>query len=162
MTDTPASQLTPRFAQGDVMRVIGLGERYTGSTMDRIPEQWERLQQRLGEVQGRVDPAQFGLHYPISKSPLAFDYVTGVMVDEEAPLPAEFVERRPPVRRVAVFTHRGHISGLRPLLHAIFSDWLPGSGHDVAHDPLFTEVYSEDFDPVQKRGVIEVRVSLQD
>jgi len=162
MTNTATSQLTPRFAQGDVMRVIGLAERYTGATMDRIPEQWERLQQRLGEVQGRVDPAQFGLHYPISKSPFAFDYVTGVMVDEEAPLPAGFVERRPPVRRFAVFTHKGHISGLRPLLHAIFSDWLPGSGHDVADDPLFTEVYGEDFDATTLSGAVEVWVSLKD
>src|SRR5687768_3553814 len=115
MTTTRTVELAPRFAEGDPMRVIGLAERYDAGTMGRMPEQWERLQKRLGEVRGRTEEAQFGLFYHLGECPFEAEYVTGVMVAEDAPLPAGFVERRLPARRHAVFIHRGHVSGLRPL-----------------------------------------------
>ncbi|HEX2477689.1 MAG TPA: GyrI-like domain-containing protein [Geminicoccaceae bacterium] len=162
MTATRTVELTPRFAEGDPMRVIGLAERYDAGTMARIPEQWERLQERLGEVRGHTDPAQFGLFYHLGESPFAAEYVTGVMVADDAPLPAGFIERRLPARRHAVFTHRGHVAGLRRLVDAIFHEWLPGSGQVGGGNPDFVEVYGEDFDPVRLEGVIEVWVPLRD
>ena len=162
MTDTGTVELTPRFAAGDTMRVIGLCERYDAATMERIPEQWARLQERLGEVRGRTDPAQFGLFFQLGASPLEFEYLAGVMVREDASPPAGFVVRRLPARRHAVFTHRGDPSGLRPLVHAIFREWLPRSGQKAAGNPDFVEVYGEDFDPVRLQGVIEVWVPLED
>ena len=162
MTATRAVELTPRFADGDPMRVIGLGERYDEAKMASIPEQWEHLQKRLGEVRGRTDPAQFGLFYHLGESPFEAEYVTGVMVADDAPLPAGFVERRLPARRHAVFTHRGHVAGLRPLVDAIFREWLPRSGRAAGGNPDLVEVYGEDFDPVRLEGVIEVWVPLQD
>jgi AraC family transcriptional regulator len=161
MTDARTVELNPRFAEGDPMRVIGLCERYEDMTSERIQEQWARLQERLGEVRGRADRAQFGLFYQISESPFVVDYVTGVMVEGAAPLPLGFVERRLPARRHAVFTHGGDVFGLRPLIHAIFYDWLPASGHAAAGSPDFVEVYGEAFDPVRLRGVIEVWVPLK-
>jgi AraC family transcriptional regulator len=162
MTATRTVELAPRFAEGDPMRVIGLAERYDAGTMGRMPEQWQRLQQRLLDVQGRTDPAQFGLFYHLGESPFEAEYVTGVMVADDAPLPAGFVERRLPARRHAVFTHRGHVSGLRRLVDAIFREWLPQSGQAAGGNPHFVEVYSDDFDPVRLEGVIEVWVPLQD
>jgi hypothetical protein len=38
VTDARPVELTPRFAEGDPMRVIGLCERYDAVTMNRIPE----------------------------------------------------------------------------------------------------------------------------
>jgi AraC family transcriptional regulator len=162
MTRTATIELSPRFAEGDPMRVIGLSERYDAATRDRIPSQWARLRQRLGEVRGRSDPAQFGVFYQLSKSQIEFEYLTGVMVHGNAPLPVGFVVRNLPARRHAVFTHRGDLSGLRPLVHAIFRDWLPRSGHAAARNPRFVEVYDENFDPVRLQGVIEVWVPLVD
>ena len=162
MTATQTVELTPRFAEGDPMRVIGLAEPYDAGTMARIPEQWERLQERLGEVSGRTAPAQFGLFYHLGENPFAAEYVTGVIVADDAPLPAGFIERRLPARRHAVFTHRGHVSGLRRLVDAIFREWLPRSGHAAGGYPDFVEVYGEDFDPARLAGAIEVWVPLQD
>jgi AraC family transcriptional regulator len=160
MTETQ-TELTPRFVEGDEMRVIGLAERYDAATMDRIPEQWAQFQQRLADVRGRTDPAQFGVCCQLSRKPFAFEYLTAVMVDDDAPLPAGFVERRLAARRHAVFTHRGDLSRLRPLLDAIFHEWLPRSGHKAGGNPDFVEVYGEDFDPVRLQGVIEVWVPLE-
>ena len=162
MTDTGTVGLTPRLAEGDPMRVIGLSERYDAARMECIPEQWERFERMLGDVRGRTDPAHFGLIYQRREDPLEFDYMTAVMVDDDAPLPAGLVERRLPARRHAVFTHRGHVSGLRPLVHAIFREWLPRSGHDAGGNPDFVEVYGDNFDPVRLEGVIDVWVPLRD
>jgi AraC family transcriptional regulator len=160
MTETQ-TELKPRFAEGDEMRAIGLAERYDAMTMNRIPEQWAHFQQRISDVRGRTDPAQFGICYKLSESPFAFEYLTAVMVGDDAPLPAGFVERRLPARRHAVFTHRGHPSGLRPLMEGIFRRWLPRSGHKAGGNPDFVEVYGEAFDPVRLEGVIEVWVPLE-
>ena len=162
MSEAATVELNPRFAGGDPMRVMGLSEHYDAARMDSIPEQWARFQQRLGEVQGRTDPARFGLFYRLSESPFEFDYVTAVMVADDAPLPAGLVERRLPARRHAVFTHRGHVAGLPPLVQAIFREWLPRSGHDAGGNPDFVEVYGNDFDPVRLEGMIEVWVPLRD
>jgi AraC family transcriptional regulator len=160
MTDTQ-KELTPRFAEGDMMRVVGLAERYDTVTMNRIPEQWAHFQQRIGDVRGRTDPAQFGIYYHLSDKPFAFEYLTAVMVSDDAPVPDGLVEKRLPARRHAVFTHRGHPSGLRPLMDGIFRQWLPRSGHKAAGNPDFVEVYGEAFDPVLLEGVIEVWVPLE-
>jgi len=160
MTDSK-TELTPRFAEGDVMRVMGLPERYDAVTMNRIPEQWAHFQQRIGDVRDRIDPAQFGLFYQRGENPFTFEYLTAVMVGDDAPLPAGFVERRLPARRHAIFTHRGKPSGLRQLVDAIFHDWLPRSGHKAGGNPDFVEVYGEAFDPVRLEGLIEVWVPLE-
>jgi AraC family transcriptional regulator len=160
MTDT-RTELSPRFAEGDPMRVIGLAERYDAVTMNRIPEQWAHFQQRVGEVRDRFELAQFGIFYGRGENPFAFEYLTAVMVGDDAPLPAGFVERRLPARRHAVFTHRGKPSGLRTLVDAIFHDWLPRSGQKAGGNPDFVEVYGDAFDPVRLEGVIEVWVPLE-
>ncbi|HEX5078580.1 MAG TPA: GyrI-like domain-containing protein [Geminicoccaceae bacterium] len=159
MTDSETG-LSPRFVEGDAMRLIGLTERYEAVTMSRIPEQWEHFQQRLGDVRGRTDPAQFGLFHHLGDDPLAFEYLTAVMVGDDAPVPGGFVEKRLPARRHAVFIHRGKPSGLRSLVDAIFHDWLPRSGQEAGGDPDFIEVYGEAFDSVRLEGVIEVWVPL--
>jgi AraC family transcriptional regulator len=161
MTDTQ-TRLTPRFVEGDKMRVVGLAERYDPVTMNRIPEQWAHFQQRLADVRGRIDPAQFGIFYQRGEKPFAFEYVTAVMVGDDAPVPAGLVEKRLPARRHAVFSHRGEPSGLRSLVDSIFHEWLPQSGQEAGGNPDFVEVYGEDFDPVRLEGVIEVWVPLAD
>lgn len=153
--------LAPHFAQGDPMRVIGVSERYDVITMNRIPEQWAYFQQRVGEVRGRIDPAQFGIFYQLSAKPFAFEYLAAVLVGENAPLPKGLAERRLPARRHAVFTHRGHVTGLHSLVDAVFHKWLPQSGETAAGNPDFVEVYGEAFDPIRLQGVIEVWVPLE-
>lgn len=162
MSSTSADNLAPRFAEGSEMRVIGLTVRYTEEKLGDIPRQWGRFSARLGEVRQRTDPATFGLCYPADEGRFALDYVTGVMVADGAPLPDGFVERRIPARRHAVFTHHGHVAGLRAFTHRIFHDWLLQSGHRAAGRPLFTEVYGEDFDAEAAEGVVEIWVPLTD
>ena len=45
----------------------------------------------------------------------------------------------------AVFTHRGHNSGIRGTCNAIWNKWLPQSGREV--DAPDFERYDERFDP---------------
>ncbi|MEJ0003894.1 MAG: GyrI-like domain-containing protein [Pararobbsia sp.] len=65
-----------------------------------------------------------------------------------------------PAAQYVVFTHRGHVSGLRQTFEAIWGKWLPASGRQFASTPLF-ERYGEEFDPAAASGGIEVWCPLQ-
>jgi len=153
--------LTPRFVDGDAMRVIGLMETYTDETMDQVADQWSRFLQRVEGVRGQIDGSKFGIGYDAGQSPFRLDYLTGVMVSEDAPLPRGFVERRIAPTRHAVFTYEGHISCMRPLFDAIFKDWLPRSGCRLTGSPLFVEVYGRSFDPKTGSGTVDIWLPIR-
>jgi AraC family transcriptional regulator len=48
-----------------------------------------------------------------------------------------------PSNRYAIFHHGGHVTDI---MRAIFSDWLPTSGHQAAAAPVL-ERYGPEFDP---------------
>lgn len=162
MSDTIIPALAPRYVDGRAMRVVGLAERYTEATREAIPGQWTRFHQRLGEVRGRTDPCELGVCADRRDGTEGFEYMTAVAVGEEAPVPNDFVEQRLPARPYAGFSTDDGLAGLQPLIHAVFRDWLPSSGRAPAGDPLFLEVYGEDFDPATLGGPIEIWLPLAD
>ena len=86
--------------------------------------------------------------------------MTGVEVAGFADIAAGFSRVRIPERRYAVFSHRGHVSGIRATVYSIWNDWLPKSGHKVADAPNF-ERYGTEFDGRSGNGTVEIWVPLQ-
>jgi AraC family transcriptional regulator len=66
-----------------------------------------------------------------------------------------------PVRKYAIFSHRGHIAGIRGTMSAIWSQWLPQSGHKALEGPTL-ERYGPEFNPMTGMGGLEIWVPIQE
>lgn len=149
----------PRFEDGKPMLIAGLGERYNFETNKGIPFQWQRFSPYIGHVPGQVGRVTYGLCCNADGQG-NFDYVCGVEVSNFADLPPELQRVRVPAQRYAVFTHRGHVSGLRAVAYTIWNKFLPASELEVAEAPDF-ERYGDNIDYDTGMGIFEVWVPVK-
>ncbi len=148
----------PRLEDGRRMTVVGLAERYTDETSAGIPAQWQRFLPYLGTIAGQVGGATYGVCCD-SDANGNVKYLCGVEVSGPSDLPPEFSRVDIPACRYAIFTHYGHISGIRRTWRTIYTKWLPASRLMRAEGPDF-ERYSEDFDPEGGTGGIEIWIPV--
>jgi len=154
------TQLTPpRFEQKDALLIAGLGARYAQGGDPAIPSQWQRFSPHVGHVPHQVGDIAYGVVANFDDEG-AFDYICGLEVSRFADLPEGFTSIRLPPRRYAVFMHRGHVSGIPRTMSAIWSEWLPSSGHKFADAPFF-ERYDQRFDPRTGEGEVELWLALE-
>jgi AraC family transcriptional regulator len=160
MADAPRKDLSPpRFEQLGTLLVAGIAEHYTAkSSAAGIPAQWQRLVQHMGHVPGQRGSIAYGVVYNTDDEG-SMDYLAGVEVTDFDRLPEGFGALRVPDRRYAVFRHEEHISSIRATWSAIWNQWLPESGHDVADAPVL-ERYDEKFDPRSGQGGVDLMVPL--
>jgi AraC family transcriptional regulator len=160
MDETPLASLEPpRFEDRKPFLVAGLSRRYSYETSTAIPTQWERFGVYFGKMPAQVDTVAYGMCYNFDAVG-NFDYLCGVEVSDFSGLSAELSRLPIEAQRYAVFSHREHISALRRTLHAIWTQWLPASGHVTANAPNF-ERYDEKFDPVSGMGGLEIWLPLK-
>jgi AraC family transcriptional regulator len=148
----------PRFENGRTLLIAGLSERYVFERCHEIPAQWQRFVPYIGNLHGQVGGTAYGVRKDGDVG--SIEYMCGVEVSSFDDLPDEFSTVRIPARRYAVFTHRDHISTIRETHTAIWTKWLPESGHEVADAPDF-ERYGEDFDPKSGTGNVEIWIPLE-
>ena len=163
MDSTPSTNLhPPRFETAKAMLVAGIGERYNHCDNGgaNIPNQWQHLHQKKGDIPDRAGNLAFGVCCNGDDSG-NFDYIAGVEVSDFSDLPREFARVRIPEQRYVVFTHSEHISTIRRTVSAIWNQWLPQSGLKVADAPNF-ERYDEKFDPATGNGGLEIWVPVKD
>jgi AraC family transcriptional regulator len=149
----------PHFSTGKPLLVAGIGERYTCETAAAIPGQWQRFQQSVDHIPGRIGLVAYGVCCNGDDSG-NFDYIAGVEVSDFSDLPREFSRVRIPEQRYAVFTHRDHISTIRRTVNTIWNHWLPASGMKAAGAPNF-ERYDENFDPLTGNGGLEIWIPVR-
>jgi AraC family transcriptional regulator len=149
----------PRIAAGKPLLIAGLNARYGGESGANIPAQWQAFTPRLGNVPGQIGGVAYGVVYN-SDDEGNYDYLCGVEVADFAKLPADLDRLRVPAQRYVVYTHRGHISGIRSTWNAIWTKHLPESGHEVA-DAAFFERYGEDFDGRTGLGGVELWIPIK-
>ena len=151
---------SPRFEHGKPLVIAGLAERHSG-TNARIPQQWERFAPLIGKVPGQVGCTAHGVVFDTLKRAFSFGYLAGVEVAPDR-VPETFGHLEIPAQRYAVFTHHGHVSAIPRTTHAIFAEWLPASGHQLAADGAdFFERYGEEFDPRRGTGEIEIWLPIK-
>jgi AraC family transcriptional regulator len=142
------------------MRIAGLRSHFTSASLGQIPALWKRLVS-LGKVQGRVSRVDYAVVFP---RPDGCEYLAGFEVSESAVLPKDFSSTDIPANEYAVFSHEGHVSTLRNTFDAVFTDWLPNSGFEIAAtaggEPYLLERYGEGFDPMTGRGDIEIWIPV--
>lgn len=151
----------PRIEILDAFRIAGLAERQNMSDAAGIPGQWQRFSRFIDNIDGQVGGAAFGFVGEMSGDD-AFEYVAGVEVTPDAELPPELTAFDIPAQRWAKFTHKGHITGIRATIGAIYSDWLPRSGETQNETASFLEYYGPDFDPRAGTGTVEIWIGLKD
>jgi len=160
MDSTPMPNLAPpRFETTKPLLLAGLNARYNQQTSAGIPSQWERLHAYLGHVPKQVGETAYGACYNTDEEG-NFDYLAGVEVRDFSDLPEEFATLRVPAHRYAVFRQSEHISTIRRTLSAIWSKWLPESGHKPADAPVL-ERYGPEFNPVNGTGGFELWVPIE-
>ena len=137
------------------MLLAGLRRHHTfDGAAATIPAQWSELAALL-PLPGQQGATTYGVVCGSVPAERTFEYMCGVEVAAFDAVPRELGRMRVPGQRYAVFTHRGHVAGLRATWDAIWHDWLPRSGHQPANTPDF-ERYDERFDARTGRGEIEI------
>jgi len=149
----------PRFENGRLMLIAGIGVHYSCEASLGIPAQWQRFTPYIGTISSQRGRTAYGLRVN-SDDAGNFHYVAGVEVTSFDDMPDELVRIRVPEQRYAVFTHTGHISAIRETHHVIWSKWLPESGLKTADAPDF-ERYGEDFDPQTGTGTVEIWIPVE-
>ena len=154
--ELPLTPIDPtRYADGPAMLLAGLRRHHSfAGAAATIPAQWQAFQE-LGPIPGQRGATTYGVVCGSSQAAQTFEYMSGVEVETFDALPRELGRMRVPAQRYAVFTHRGHVSGLRATWAAIWGEWLPRSGQQPANTPDF-ERYDERFDPRTGAGEIEI------
>ena len=159
MSNDPSSPtLAPRLEDRGPFKVAGLNRRFSMQNIAGIPPLWQSFNQHIGSIPGEVPGAAYGVCH--NQDGDTFDYLCGVEVRSASGLPQELVVLEVPSNRYAIFHHAGHVTDIHAIMKAIFSDWLPASGHQVAGAPLF-ERYGREFDPRTGAGGFDVYVPLK-
>ena len=153
-----ASVDPPRFADSERLLIAGLAERYDARDRLATAGQWQRFASYLGNIAGQVGRIAYGTSYYTDEDG-NMEYLSGVQVSDFSSVPRNFGLLCVSARHCAVFFHRGHVSTIRATWIAIWNQWLPGSGHEVADAPFF-ERYGESFDPRTGNGGAEIWVPI--
>ena len=159
MTQTLAEIEAPRFENGRILLIAGIGERYTCQSSAGIPAQWQRFLPHFGNVPGQVGRIAYGVSCNQDDEG-NFDYICGVEVSDFSKVPADWSRLRIAPQKYAIFAHREHISTIRSTWNTIWNKWLPESGYEAADAPDF-ERYGEEFDPRTGTGGLEIWIPVK-
>lgn len=159
-TRSSAPVTPPRFEDRPQMHFAGISERHKMSMPVGIPEQWRRFQPYIGNIDGTIDGAAYGLVGEITGDGM-FDYLVAVEARAGIDLPAELTLVQVPALRWARFAHTGHVSSLRETIGAS-EQWLSANGHEPSEAVhSFIEYYGPGFDARTGTGDIEVWYGLK-
>jgi AraC family transcriptional regulator len=147
----------PRIETGRAMLLAGLAGRYDDATRDQIPQLWQRFGPYIDRVPGQIGVAAYGVcgHFDAG----GFDYMAAVEVAGFIDVPRELKHWTLPRQRYAMFRHEAHVATLCETFDAIYSVWLPSSGHEPAGTHV--ERYGAEFDPTTGLGGVDVWIALK-
>lgn len=163
-SEAPGIQMgEPRMEDRKGLLVAGLMKQCSVERLSEIPLLWQQLGQHSGNIPGRLGRKAYGVLYNL-KNFADFAYMAGVEVSNASDIPDALNVVRIPDMTYAVFTHAGHVSGLKDAISAIWNEWLPASGLRARADeemPDIVEQYGETFDPAVGSGDIEIWVPIK-
>jgi len=160
MTTTPVPDLAPpRFETLAPMVLAGLVDHYNCQAAAGIPDQWQRFTPHLGTIPKQVGKTAYGAVYHFDREG-DFDYLCGVEVADASNLPQGLTSLSVPSQRYAVFSHPGHIAGIRAFCAAIWEKGIPAAGVKPVDAPTL-ERYGPEFNPLTGLGGFEVWIPIE-
>jgi AraC family transcriptional regulator len=158
-TTTTAPIAPPRFENRPEMHFAGIADRHKMSMPVGIPEQWRRFQPYIGNLDGAIAGAAYGLVGEITPDGL-FDYLVAVEMRTGSEVPPEITMVKVPALRWARFAHAGHVSAIRQTIGAA-EQWLTANGYEPSEAVhSFIEYYGPRFDTRTGSGDVEVWFGL--
>lgn len=152
--DPPRVEILPE------MSFAGLVERYQSKSPAGIPNQWQRFSALLQHMPPLIDQNAYGICFNFDEEKGEFDYMAGVPVSKSAEIPLGLVRFDLPLQKYAVFHYGGHISEIRSVISAIWSEALSKSGYEPVEKPAF-EKYGPEFDGQTGLGGFEIWVAIK-
>ncbi|ABC92409.1 probable transcriptional regulator protein, AraC family [Rhizobium etli CFN 42] len=150
----------PRFETLQPMLFAGLQETYPYGDNAAIPSLWQKFNTHFGHIPGQKGNVAYGICRHIGEEE-KFRYMAAAEISDASDLPADFTTLKIAGQRYAVFTHRGHISGISLTMHRIFGTWWPTSGLEHGETPDMLERYDERFDPYTGMGITEIWLPIR-
>jgi AraC family transcriptional regulator len=161
MKPAPVADIAPdRFVTSEPTTFAGLVERCDCGAPQGIPGQWQKFGPFINHINGQVGGAAYGVIYNFD-SDGNFDYMCAVEVRDSSSLPEGFKTLRVPRQKYAVFTHKGHVAGIRGTISAIWNKWFPTSGFQSSAAPTL-ERYGPEFNPLTGLGGFEIWVAIEE
>ena len=157
---TEAAASEPRIEQHAPIRIAGLAGHHPMCSAAGIPDQWQRFQPFIGNIDGGIGRAAYGVIGDVYEDSAEFDYLSGVEVNDRAELPPELASIHIPTHTFARFAHEGHVTTLRATIHFAYAVWLPQSGRQASAQHSMLEYYGRDFDPRTGFGTTEIWLGL--
>jgi AraC family transcriptional regulator len=137
-----------RIVERPAFHVVGVRGRFAPGKTEGIPVLWNRLIPRLAEIPDRARPdVSYGVCVgvePAAGAAAEFDYTACVEVTSLRRVPDGMVGFTVPAGTYAVFTHRGHITGIGATTQRVWREWMPAAGLKPTGAPDF-ELYDERF-----------------
>jgi len=138
--------------------VAGLTMLCNNQTTALIPALWSEFTPWIGSVPGQQGSTTYGVCIPQGDGTI--QYLAGVEVTADAPLPKELMSVVVPEGRYALFTHESSLDLLQDTLSYIFGTWNQQTSSILAGQPYF-ERYDERFDPTTSTGAMEYWVPVK-
>lgn len=154
---TTADLADPHTENPGVLQIAGISRHYLFDTVAGIPDQWQTFVPLIPRISGDPAPTTYGVIYNGGDD--SFDYLTGIELPAGKEPPANVVRLTLAPQTYLVFHHSGHVAALRETCNAIWSEWLPASGHLPAQAPWF-ERYGDSFDPQTGEGGLDVWIPV--
>ena len=147
----------PRLENPGTLHIAGISRHYPFDAVAGIPDQWQTFVPLIPRISADPAPATYGVIYNGGDD--SFDYLTGVEMPSGSAPPENVVCLTLAPYTYLVFQHALHVAVLRETCNAIWSEWLPASGHIAAEAPWF-ERYGASFDPQTGEGGLEVWIPI--
>jgi AraC family transcriptional regulator len=160
-TEIRVEQLSGRTHR-DAFVVAGVRAVFDDQNKSGIPALWPRLVKSL-PLAGQVDPRTYGVCWSADPKEGSINYMAGVEVKGDAPLPPGFERLAIAARDYVVFRLSLDGGPLHPQIQAampeIWGKRVPQSGLKLAHAPDF-ELYPVGFDPT-KKGFMDICLPVE-
>lgn len=159
MSEPTVTLAEPAIIEHETKLYAGIRRNYTYESSAAIPAHWNEFNGVDSEIPNSVGDAAFGVIMNDDNEG-NFDYIAAFEVSSFAGLDEKFARIKVPAQRYAVFNSSMHVSAIKAVMHSIWSNWLPGSGHEVADAPML-ERYGREFDPQTSAGGFQIWIPLK-
>ncbi len=151
--------MTPRLERAPALRIAGLRRTHlAGNHPETTRRQWFELV-GISPVAGQSSQIGYGVYCDAGGHPglPRFDYLTGVIVPADQPLPPSIDAIDLLASTYAVFGYDGNVREMRALWPRILGEWI--APDRLAPGPRF-ERFSAEFEPVLASGPAEIWVPV--